>query len=83
MGTPTPKLSLISTKLERKKTLLKELKVDGRTISDQKDLSHYITKFYANLYASKAHAPGTSKAQKRCWESVPTWVTEAMNIDMT
>ncbi len=46
----------------KKKTLLKELEVDGGTISDQRDLSHYITKFYANLYASKAHAPGTSEA---------------------
>jgi hypothetical protein len=66
-----------------KKTLLKELKVNGRTISDQRDLSHYITKFYANLYVLEAHAPGTSEAQERCWENVPTWVTEAMNVDMT
>jgi hypothetical protein len=70
-------------RIGKKKTVLKELEVDGRTIFNQKDLSHYITKFYANLYASKAHAPGTSKAQERCWESVPTRVTEAMNIDMT
>jgi hypothetical protein len=70
-------------RIGKKKTLLKELEVDGRTISDQKDLSHYITKFYANLYTSEAHAPGTSEAQERCWESVPTRVTEAMNVDMT
>jgi hypothetical protein len=74
MGTPTPKLSLISTNSKRKKTLLKELEVDGGPISDQKDLSHYITKIYANFYASEAH--------ERCWESVPTWVTKAMNTDM-
>jgi hypothetical protein len=70
-------------RIRKKKTLLKELEVNGRTISDQRDLSHYITKFYANLYASEAHAPGTSKAQERCWESVPTQVMEAMNTDMT
>jgi hypothetical protein len=58
-------------RIEKKKALLKELEVDGRTISDQKDLSHYITRFYANLYESETHAPGTSEAQERCWESVP------------
>ncbi len=67
----------------KKKTLLKELEVDGGRISDQRDLSHYITKFYANLYVSEAHASGTFEAQERCWESVPTQVTEAMNADMT
>jgi hypothetical protein len=46
----------------KKKTLLKELEVDGGTIFYQGDLSHYITRFYANLYASKVHASGTSKA---------------------
>ncbi len=70
-------------RIEKKKTLLKELEVDGGTISDLKDLSHYITRFYANLYESKTHALGTSKAQERCWESVPTRVTEAMNANMT
>jgi hypothetical protein len=43
----------------KEKALLKELEVDGRTIFEQKDLSHYITKFYANLYALEAHASGT------------------------
>jgi hypothetical protein len=70
-------------RIRKKKTLLKELEVPGKTISDQKDLSHYITKFYANLCASKAHASSTSEAQERCWESVPTQVTEAMNANMT
>ncbi len=70
-------------RIKKKKTLLKELEVDGGTISDQRDLSHYITKFYANLYASEAHAPGTSEAQKRCWENVPNWVIEAMDTNMT
>ncbi len=70
-------------RIEKKKTFLHELEVDGGTISDQKDLTHYITRFYANLYASEVHAPGTFKAQERCWESVPTRVTKAMNTDMT
>jgi hypothetical protein len=83
MGTLAPKLSLTSTKSKKKKTLLKELEVNGGIISDQKDLSHYITKFCANLYASEVHALGTSEAQKKCWENIPTWVTEAMNVDMT
>jgi hypothetical protein len=52
--------------IEKKKTFLKELKVDGEIISDQMDLSHYITKIYANIYASKAHATGTFEAQERC-----------------
>jgi hypothetical protein len=69
--------------IRKKKTLLRELEVDGGTISDQKDLSHYITGFYANLYELETHAPGTSEAQERCWESVPTRVTEAMNANMT
>jgi hypothetical protein len=29
------------------------------------------------------HAPGTSKAQERCWENVPTRIMEAMNADMS
>jgi hypothetical protein len=58
-------------RIGNKKTLLKELEVDGRIISDQRDLSHYITKFYANLYALEAHALNTSEAQKRCWGSAP------------
>jgi hypothetical protein len=70
-------------RIEKKKTLLKELKVNGRTISDYRNLSHYITKFYANLYVSKAHASGTFEAQEKCWESIPTQVTEAMNVNMT
>jgi hypothetical protein len=67
----------------KKKTLLKELKVDGGTIFDQKYLFHYITRFYANLYESDTYAPSTSEAQERRWESVPTRVTEAMNANMT
>jgi hypothetical protein len=70
-------------RIGKKKTLLKELEVDGGTIFNQKDLPHYITRFYANFYEPETHASGTSEAQERCWESVPTWVTEAMNVNMT
>jgi hypothetical protein len=70
-------------RIRKKKTLMKELEVHGGTISDQRDLSHYITKFYANLYALEAHAQGTSEPQERCWESIPTQVTEAMNVNIT
>ncbi len=49
-------------RIRKKKTLLKELEVNGRIISDQRDFSHYITKFYVNLYVSEAHAPGTFEA---------------------
>jgi hypothetical protein len=41
------------------------------------------SKFYANLYALEVYIPGTSEAQERCWENVPTRVTEAMNANMT
>jgi hypothetical protein len=49
-------------RIGKKKTLLKELEVDGGTIFDQMDLSHYITKYYANLYGSEVHARGTFEA---------------------
>jgi hypothetical protein len=45
----------------KKRTLLKELEAEGRTIMGQTDLSQYITDFYAKLYASEEHVPGTSK----------------------
>jgi hypothetical protein len=67
MGTPSD-----FHRIGKKKTFLKELEVDGGTISNQRDLSHHITKFYANLYASEAHALNTFDAQNRCWESVST-----------
>jgi ABC-type enterochelin transport system substrate-binding protein len=65
MGIHAPKPSLIFIG-SRKKTLMKELEVNERTISCQGDLSHYITKFYTNLYASEVHASGTLEAQRRC-----------------
>ncbi len=53
-------------RINKKKTLLKELEVDSRTISRQEDLSHHISKFYANLYTSEPHSLATAKAQRRC-----------------
>ncbi len=47
--------------IRKKKTFLNKLKVDGRTIFDERNLSHYITKFYVNFYTSKAHALGMSQ----------------------
>jgi hypothetical protein len=64
-------------------TLLKELEVDGGTITSEGDLSQYITKFYANLYTYEVHTLGTLEAQERCWENVPTQITKAMNANMT
>jgi hypothetical protein len=52
---------------EKKKTFLKEeLEADGGIISDRGDLSQYITRFYANFYAFKAHTLNILEAQKRC-----------------
>ncbi len=48
-------------RIMKKRTLLKELEAEGRTIMGQTDLSQYITDFYAKLYASEEHVPGTSK----------------------
>jgi hypothetical protein len=58
--------------VDKKKTLQKELEVDEMTIYKQTDLSHYISQFYANLYTSKLHSLDTTKAQRKCWESVPS-----------
>jgi hypothetical protein len=62
---------------------VEELDVDGRTISRQEDLSHYITQFYAKLYIVEQPSSDTTEAQKRCWESMPPRVTEDMNAQMS
>jgi hypothetical protein len=49
-------------RINKKRTLLKELEIDGRTISKHEDLSHYITHFYANLYESEPHSTNTIEA---------------------
>ncbi len=38
--------------------------------------------FYTHLYASEAHAPGTTEAQEECWASTPTRVSTEMNIEL-
>jgi len=50
----------------KKKTILRELVTETGTITAQKDLFQYITNFYARLYSSDAHSPGTTKAQAKC-----------------
>jgi hypothetical protein len=62
---------------------LKELEADGMTIYKQADLSHYISQFYTNLYTYEPHSPNIVEAQRKCWESVPSKVTEDMNVVMT
>jgi hypothetical protein len=55
--------------------LLKELEIETSSIMAQKDLSQFITGFYANLYSLDAHLFGTAKAQAECWASVPSKVS--------
>jgi hypothetical protein len=59
--------------IEKKKTFLKELEVDGGTIFDEKDLSHYITRFYANLYESETHALGHKRDVGRAFPPGSRW----------
>jgi hypothetical protein len=59
------------------------VEVDGMTIYKQLDLSHYISQFYTNLYTSEFHSLDIVEAQRKCWESVPSRVTEDMNVEMT
>jgi hypothetical protein len=70
-------------RIDKKRTLLKELEVDRETISRQEDLSLYISKFYANLYTLEPHSLASAEAQRRCWESVLSQVIEDMNSKMT
>ncbi len=62
---------------------MKELEVDGMTIYKQANLSHYISHFYTNMYTYEPHSPNIVEAQKKCWESVPSQVTEDMNAAIT
>jgi hypothetical protein len=45
----------------------------------QFDLTHYVTEFYAKLYSSEAHLPGTQEAQACCWDNVPARVAAETN----
>ncbi len=53
------------------------------SIMAQKDLSQFITGFYANLYSSNAHLPGMVEAQAECWASIPTKVSKDTNESLT
>ncbi|CAK9266524.1 unnamed protein product [Sphagnum jensenii] len=57
-------------RIGKKKTILRELETENGPITGQSDLSHYVTDFYARLYSSETHVPGTQEAQERCWDSV-------------
>jgi hypothetical protein len=67
----------------KKKTLLRELETEMGSIMAQKDLSQFITGFYANLYSSNAHLPGMVEAQAECWASIPTKVSKDTNESLT
>jgi len=62
---------------------LKELEVDGMTTYKHTDLSHYIPQLYTNLYTSELHSSDIAKAQRKCWESIPSQMTKDMNAEMT
>lgn len=67
----------------KKKTMFRELVTETGSITTQKDLSQFITNFYANLYASDAHLPGTEEAQVEWWVSVPKKVSLDTNESLT
>jgi len=62
---------------------LKELEVDEMTTYKHMDLSHYIPQLYTNLYTFEPHSPDIAKAQKKCWENIPSRFTKDMNAEMT
>ncbi len=62
---------------------MKKLEVEGMIIYKQVDLSHYNSQFYANLYTFELHPLDIAKAQRKCWESVPSQVMQDMNAEMT
>jgi hypothetical protein len=67
----------------KKKTLMRELESDSRTITSQIDLTHHVTNFYARLYTWEANNVGTVEAQELCWQSVPIKVSEDVNASLT
>jgi hypothetical protein len=46
-------------------------------------MSHFLHLYGLSTKCIEAHAPGTFEAQEKCWENVPTWFMDAMNVDMT
>ncbi len=67
----------------RKKTLLKELSTEDEEVTGQEDLAHYVRSFYTHLYTLEANAPSTHEAQKVCWASTPTRVSNETNKELT
>jgi len=67
----------------KKKTILREIMTESGSITAQKELLHFITDFYTNLYASEAHSPGTMEAQAECWASVSKKVSPDTNEGLT
>jgi hypothetical protein len=49
-------------RIGKKKAFMRELETDSGTVSDQQDLTHYVTNFYAWLYTSNVGVPGITKA---------------------
>jgi hypothetical protein len=70
-------------RIERKRTLLKELTTEDGKITGQEDLAHYIRSFYMHLYTSEVDAPGTSKAREDCWANTPSPVSNETNKELT
>jgi len=66
----------------KKKTILRELVTETGTITAQKDLSQYITNYYACFYSSDAHSLDMAEAQAKCWSSVPIKVTHDTNVSL-
>jgi len=62
---------------------LQELEIETGTITGQNDLTQCITEYYARIYSSEVHTPGTAKAQAECWTSVPVKVTQDTNASLT
>ncbi|CAK9859826.1 unnamed protein product [Sphagnum jensenii] len=81
-GNTCSKVFFYFHRIGKKKTMLRELETESRTITGQQDLTHYIMNFYSRLYTSDALALGTAEAQEQCWQSVPTKVTSDTNASL-
>jgi len=62
---------------------LRELETENGPVMGQFNFSHYVSDFYARLYSSEAHVPGTQEVQERCWDSVPIRVASETNACLT
>jgi len=82
-GDTCSKLFFDFHRIGRKRTPLKELKIEGGDITGQEDLAHYVRSFYAHLYTSEANTSGTSEAWEACWDSTPARVSNVANDELT